>query len=216
MQIKEASEDMDVISKNAWIQDDIIMAGLWHVCCIRQTVFTHSVIKPQLTGRGASLSAGVAFQTWMHRSTLFTQLCQWASGMLKCPSAGFRIHRSSGDAVLESYLTSDPPGADGKEKRCSMRDSVEHKKTVWGNLWVISVPHTRQRARKHSEQASQPAGFERLGWEVHFVGLGQMRLFCSHHKSRHKKETKTTSIHLILPTTVTQLLASRHTAVFMA
>lgn len=55
MQIKEASEDVDVISKNAWIQDDIIMAGLWY-CLLYQTddelsVFTQNVIKPQLTQR---------------------------------------------------------------------------------------------------------------------------------------------------------------------
>lgn len=56
MQIKEALEDMDVISRNAWIQDDIIMAGLWY-CLLYQTDdelsgFTQNVIKPQLAPRG--------------------------------------------------------------------------------------------------------------------------------------------------------------------
>lgn len=164
------------------------------------SVFTQNVIKPQLTRSDASFSAGVAFQTWMHRSTLFTKLCQWASGMLKCPWAGFRIYRSCTRTLYSSRTWPLTPPVQTAKKRDVHWGIRLSTKTVWGNLWVISVPHTRQRVRKHSEWALQPAGFESLGWEVHFVGLGQMRLFCSHHKSRNKKETKTTSIHLILPT----------------
>lgn len=157
MQIKEASEDMDVISRNAWIQDDIIMAGLWYWLLYQTddelSGFTQNVIKPQLAPRERIIFIWSGFPNPDASFNLVHTVVSMGVWHAKVPLSRIQNiqYRSSGEAVLEPYLTSDPPGADGKEKRCSMRDSVEHKKTVWGNLWVISVPHTRQRVRKHSE-----------------------------------------------------------------
>lgn len=134
IQIKEASEDMDVKSKKCmntrrynygWTLTLFAVSNRWWTLCF------HS------KGNRTSANSGRThhFQLeWLSKPECIaqpcSQLCQWASGMLKCPWAGFRIYRSSGEAVLEPYLTSDPLVQMAKKRdvqwgiRLSTKDSL--------------------------------------------------------------------------------------------
>lgn len=107
-----------------------------------------------------------------------------------------------------------PPGAEGKEKRFSMRSWVERKKTVGrGNLWVIRIPNTDNKEWKNIQNSFGTCWIcsaESCGWDVRFVGSGVNRGYPALivTKSHRKKQTETTSICLILPATPTQLLTS--------
>lgn len=197
------------------------MAGLLHTVLDELMIETQIVIKPELTQTENIIFHWSAFPNLKVSLNLVQRVVSMGIWHAKVPLSRIQNPSQLQGGCPRAVPDLCPLSADGRGKRFSMRDGVEHKKKESGGGISESSEYQtlKTESGKTSRIALEPAGFVvlRVADGMHiFVGSG-VKGGCSAliaAKSHHKKWTKTTRIHLILPTT-TPMFASRHISIFI-